>query len=240
MDEQLTFAERQFFYMPLMHAEDRDLQALSLERFDALREAAEAVLGFASGHRKIVYRFGRFPHRNKVLGRASSPEEEAFLASDENTFRYRPISATRRTRPGRATRASRTARGRARDARRRRSRRCCARRRWRRTGASPARRSADRCRVGVRPVDQDRRGARRQPLLNAERVRQPNGHVVEPGVAGKRDRAACRADRRDRRPRCGVVIVPRNSSAAAACSAGANAAIRAACGRRAITPQRGL
>ena len=87
MDEQLTFAERQFFYMPLMHAEDRDLQALSLERFDALREAAEAVLGFASGHRKIVYRFGRFPHRNKVLGRASSPQEEAFLASDENTFR---------------------------------------------------------------------------------------------------------------------------------------------------------
>jgi len=87
MDEQLTFAERQFFYMPLMHAEDRDLQALSLERFDALHEAAEAVLGFASGHRKIVYRFGRFPHRNKVLGRASSPQEEAFLASDENPFR---------------------------------------------------------------------------------------------------------------------------------------------------------
>ena len=87
MDEQLTFAERQFFYMPLMHAEDRDLQALSLERFDTLREDAETVLGFASGHRRIVYRFGRFPHRNKVLGRASSPEEEAFLASDENTLR---------------------------------------------------------------------------------------------------------------------------------------------------------
>jgi uncharacterized protein (DUF924 family) len=87
MDEQLTFAERQFFYMPLMHAEDRDLQALSLERFDALRESAEAVLGFATGHRKIVYRFGRFPHRNEVLGRASSPDEEAFLASDENLFR---------------------------------------------------------------------------------------------------------------------------------------------------------
>lgn len=87
MDEQLTFAERQFFYMPLMHAEDRDLQALSLERFDALQEAAAAVLGFASGHRKIVYRFGRFPHRNRVLGRTSSPEEVEFLASDENMFR---------------------------------------------------------------------------------------------------------------------------------------------------------
>ena len=87
MDEQLTFAERQFFYMPVMHAEDRDLQALSLERFDTLRDAAEAVLGFASGHRRVVFRFGRFPQRNKVLGRASSPDEEAFLASDENPFR---------------------------------------------------------------------------------------------------------------------------------------------------------
>lgn len=87
VDEQLTFAERQFFYMPLMHAEDRDLQALSLERFDALHEDAEAVLGFATGHRRVVYRFGRFPHRNRVLGRPSSPEEEAFLASDENMFR---------------------------------------------------------------------------------------------------------------------------------------------------------
>jgi uncharacterized protein (DUF924 family) len=82
MDEPLTFAERLFFYMPLMHAEDRDLQALSLERFDSLRDAAEAVLGFASGRRTIVNRFGRFPHRNRILGRESSPEEEVFLASD--------------------------------------------------------------------------------------------------------------------------------------------------------------
>jgi len=87
MDEQLNFAERQFFYMPLMHAEDRDLQALSLERFEALLEAAEEVVGFASGHRRLVYRFGRFPHRNRILGRASSPEEEAFLASDDTKLR---------------------------------------------------------------------------------------------------------------------------------------------------------
>ena len=87
MDEQLNFAERQFFYMPLMHAEDRDLQALSLERFEALLEAAEAVVGFASGHRRLVYRFGRFPHRDRILGRASSPEEEAFLASEDDSSR---------------------------------------------------------------------------------------------------------------------------------------------------------
>jgi uncharacterized protein (DUF924 family) len=70
-----------------MHAEDRDIQALSVERFTALRDAAEAVLGFALGHRDVVARFGRFPHRNQVLGRASSPEETAFLASDESTLR---------------------------------------------------------------------------------------------------------------------------------------------------------
>jgi uncharacterized protein (DUF924 family) len=87
LDEQLNFAERQFFYMPLMHAEDRDLQALSLERFEALLADAEAVVGYATGRRKLVYRFGRFPHRNRILGRASSPEEEAFLASDETTLR---------------------------------------------------------------------------------------------------------------------------------------------------------
>ena len=74
MDEQLTLSERQFFYMPLMHAEDRALQALSLERFEALLEAAEEVVDFASGHRRLVYRFGRFPHRNRILGRSSSPE----------------------------------------------------------------------------------------------------------------------------------------------------------------------
>ena len=52
MDEPLTFAEREFFYMPLdTHAENRDLQALSLERFE-LREAAEAGAGFASNHRR--------------------------------------------------------------------------------------------------------------------------------------------------------------------------------------------
>ena len=96
--------------------------------------------------------------------------------------------AIRRTRPDRATRAARTGRGRHRVARHRRSRRCCAPRRWRRPGVSRARRSAVDIGVCMSPVDQDRRGARRQPLLNAERVRHPNGHVVKPRIAGKTDR----------------------------------------------------
>lgn len=86
MDRQLTFAERHFFYMPLMHAEDMELQALSVEKFSALKNEAEAVLGIAKQHSSIVERFGRFPHRNAVLGRTSTAEEEAFLASKENRF----------------------------------------------------------------------------------------------------------------------------------------------------------
>lgn len=86
-DEQLTSVERHFFYMPLMHAEDKKLQALSVQKFTELKEIADNTLGFAQGHSAIVERFGRFPHRNKLLDRASTQEEEAFLRSDENIFR---------------------------------------------------------------------------------------------------------------------------------------------------------
>jgi uncharacterized protein (DUF924 family) len=68
---------RPFFYLPFMHSEDvRDL-----ERCVALtQELGGEHLRFARHHRDIVARFGRFPHRNGVLGRASSPDEERFLA----------------------------------------------------------------------------------------------------------------------------------------------------------------
>lgn len=87
MDEELTLSERQFFYLPLMHAEDPEVQAQSVERFTALRDAVEAILGFALDHRDTVERFGRFPYRNEPLGRTSTPEEQTFLASDANIFR---------------------------------------------------------------------------------------------------------------------------------------------------------
>lgn len=65
-----------FLYMPFMHAEDLDAQNRSVELF---REISEQMLAYAEQHRDIVKQFGRFPHRNEVLGRVSTPEELAFL-----------------------------------------------------------------------------------------------------------------------------------------------------------------
>lgn len=86
MDLQLSPQERHFFYMPLMHAEDKKLQALSVQKFTALRDDGPDVTAFARGHHDIVEKFGRFPHRNKILGRTSTDAEIAFLASKDNPF----------------------------------------------------------------------------------------------------------------------------------------------------------
>jgi uncharacterized protein (DUF924 family) len=83
-DRTLNEAERQFFYMPLMHAEDRALQDRCVELFAGLGNANS--LKFAHMHRDIVHRFGRFPHRNAVLGRTSTPEEVEFLSQPGSSF----------------------------------------------------------------------------------------------------------------------------------------------------------
>ena len=74
---------RRFFYLPFMHSESLRHQ----ERSVALNEAlgAEDSIKWARHHHDIVARFGRFPHRNAILGRETTPEEEAFLK--ENDFR---------------------------------------------------------------------------------------------------------------------------------------------------------
>jgi uncharacterized protein (DUF924 family) len=75
--------ERAFLFMPLMHAEDSRLQQRGVEVFEELGRQAEDCKQFgkyARMHRDIVVRFGRFPHRNAVLGRTSTAEEREFLA----------------------------------------------------------------------------------------------------------------------------------------------------------------
>jgi uncharacterized protein (DUF924 family) len=74
-DEQLEPAERKFLYMPFQHSENLDDQNRAVLLFTALGDTDQ--LGYARHHRDIIQRFGRFPHRNRLLGRASRPEETA-------------------------------------------------------------------------------------------------------------------------------------------------------------------
>lgn len=76
-DEGLSTAERQFLYMPLMHSEDLGDQQRSLSLFAGLGDPG--IMTFSQGHYDTIARFGRFPHRNAVLGRDSTPEEIAAI-----------------------------------------------------------------------------------------------------------------------------------------------------------------
>ncbi|HZY33126.1 MAG TPA: DUF924 family protein [Rhodanobacter sp.] len=87
-DRQLPAVQRVFAYLPLEHAEDSALQRRSVELFEALlaeaaperRQQFEDYLDYARRHREVIARFGRFPHRNATLGRASTPQETLYLA----------------------------------------------------------------------------------------------------------------------------------------------------------------
>jgi len=93
-DLQLAPVQRAFFYLPLEHAEDRALQARSVKCYEQLakdvaenwRKDYESFLDYARRHRAVIERFGRFPHRNAVLGRSSTPDEVAFLAQPGSSF----------------------------------------------------------------------------------------------------------------------------------------------------------
>lgn len=90
-DKGLSPIQRVFFYMPLQHAESRKVQAKSVELFARLAEAVSPTLRetfmtvaqFAELHRDIVERFGRFPHRNEMLNRKNTAEENEYLGDDE-------------------------------------------------------------------------------------------------------------------------------------------------------------
>jgi uncharacterized protein (DUF924 family) len=94
VDRELRPIERVFFYLPLEHAESRERQPKSVQCFSELAASVpidqknifEEYLGFAIRHHDIVERFGRFPHRNDLLGRRSTPEELAFLTEPGLSF----------------------------------------------------------------------------------------------------------------------------------------------------------
>jgi uncharacterized protein (DUF924 family) len=81
LDEELAPEERAFLYMPFMHSESLEDQDRSMELFS--KPGLQHNLTWARHHREIIARFGRFPHRNEILNRTSSPEEKAWLQSEE-------------------------------------------------------------------------------------------------------------------------------------------------------------
>ena len=93
-DQALAFDERVFFYMPLQHSEeasDHDrchavFSGLRDDAPDALKADADYYFDYARRHREIIDRFGRYPHRNEIVGRASTPEELEFLREPGSAF----------------------------------------------------------------------------------------------------------------------------------------------------------
>ena len=93
-DRELSFFERAFFYLPLEHSESPEHQVLSIKHFTelrdeappALKEAATSVWQYAVDHKATIDQFGRYPHRNKVLGRESTAAEVAYLEGGGATY----------------------------------------------------------------------------------------------------------------------------------------------------------
>ena len=87
LDRQLRLVERYFVYVPFMHSEQRTHQQRSVTLFQQLAaQRAYFDTSYALRHQQVIARFGRFPHRNRVLGRASTPAELAFLKQPGSSF----------------------------------------------------------------------------------------------------------------------------------------------------------
>lgn len=96
LDEKLLPIKRIFYYMPLMHCEDSRVHKISLKQFKKLEDAYPEPLElyellkssriYAEKHAAIISRFGRYPHRNKILGRESTKEEIEFLKQPGSSF----------------------------------------------------------------------------------------------------------------------------------------------------------
>lgn len=84
MDAELTAMERVFLYMPYMHSESLKVHGEAVALFTRL--GIQGNLDFELKHKAIIERFSRYPHRNSVLGRESTPEELAFLSQPGSAF----------------------------------------------------------------------------------------------------------------------------------------------------------
>jgi uncharacterized protein (DUF924 family) len=83
-DHELDINQRAFFYLPYMHSESRLIHEVAFSLFS--QPGMEANLQFELRHKEIIDRFGRYPHRNAILGRTSTPEEIDFLKTADSSF----------------------------------------------------------------------------------------------------------------------------------------------------------
>ncbi|MCA1993504.1 MAG: DUF924 domain-containing protein [Coleofasciculus sp. S288] len=87
-DQELLPIQRWFIYMPFEHSENLNDQRQCVELFSTLKEYPECTSGvdYAYRHLRVIERFGRFPHRNEILGRETTPEEAEFLKQPGSSF----------------------------------------------------------------------------------------------------------------------------------------------------------
>ena len=85
-DVELSSEQRSFLYLPLRHAEDLAMQKLGLEKTRELNAAGYGTDKYALNHLAIIERFGRFPHRNRILGRSNTAEEKEYLKGGQAGF----------------------------------------------------------------------------------------------------------------------------------------------------------
>jgi uncharacterized protein (DUF924 family) len=88
LDQQLPPLQRQFFYFPLEHSESLEHQRQAVQLFARIKNDPETAdsYPYALRHCEIIERFGRFPHRNAILGRKTTPEEAEFLQQPGSSF----------------------------------------------------------------------------------------------------------------------------------------------------------
>ncbi len=93
-DSEMSEVGRMFMYLPFEHSEDIHDQATAIRLFSVLRDEARApfrdmmenTLSYAHQHRDVIAKFGRFPHRNAIVARTNTPEEDAYLATPGSGF----------------------------------------------------------------------------------------------------------------------------------------------------------
>jgi len=87
-DRELLTVQKSFIYLPFQHSENLENQQKSVELFSQLSGEADSnsLIEYAMQHWKIIERFGRFPHRNQILGRETTPEEAEFLKQPGSGF----------------------------------------------------------------------------------------------------------------------------------------------------------